>query len=382
MSKKKVLLVTGVFPPGVGGMQAYYHYMCLHSKQAITVIANEYDNDAEFDANQPYPIMRGPFFKNEKVDAISFWRMWKMTKQVSQQMKPDMTIYGYILLGMIGLILKWRTGRKYMISTHGKDMLEFKNVPVMRSIVKLILNKADGILTNSEYTRNLILDYGVDPGKIELIYPGVDAAFLPAPKNDALVAKYGLQGRYVIVTTGRLVLRKGQDVVIEALPKIAEAIPNVSYLVIGDGPEMERLQRLAKQFGVEDRVVFTGNITEVPDMIDHYNISDQFIMVARVLKLQGTVEGFGIVYMEAASCKLSLISGDSGGVREAVLHEETGLNVDSTSPQAIADAIIDLYQNPDKKQRLIENAYSRAKTQFQYDYLANKMDEFIDKIAD
>jgi glycosyltransferase involved in cell wall biosynthesis len=69
-------------------------------------------------------------------------------------------------------------------------------------------------------------------------------------------------------------------------------------------------------------------------------------------------------------------------VREAVLHEETGLNVDSTSPQAIADAIIDLYQNPDKKQRLIENAYSRAKTQFQYDYLANKMDEFIDKIAD
>jgi phosphatidylinositol alpha-1,6-mannosyltransferase len=381
VKKTKVLLITGVFPPGIGGMQSYYHYLCMHSQLDVTVLAPHYEGDEAFDKELPYKIIRGNFFENERVNVSSWWNLFKMSRQVSKEVNPDVTIYGYILIGFIGLLLKWMTGRKYLISTHGKDMLEFRSIPILHQIVQLILRKADGILTNSEYTRQLVLDYGVKPANIALIYPGVDSLFNPEPKAESLIEKYGLTNRYVLITTGRLVRRKGHDMVIEALPRIAEQIPEVTYLIVGDGPERERLEQLAIAHGVQDRVVFTGSISTTEELSPHYNLGDQFIMSSRVLKIKGNVEGFGIVYMEAASCRVPIIAGDSGGVREAVLDGQTGVLVQPGEPAAIAEAVIQLYRDPERRQALIDNAYTRAKSEFQYPYLAGKMDAFLNEVS-
>jgi phosphatidylinositol alpha-1,6-mannosyltransferase len=380
VNRKKLLLITGVFPPGIGGMQSYYHYLCLHSKWDVTVLAPHYDGDAEFDAQQPYKIIRGHFFENEKVNVSSWWRLYKAARHVSKEVNPDVTIYGYILIGFIGLLLKWITGNKYLVSTHGKDMLEFRNIPILHSIVQLILRKADGILANSAYTKKLVLDYGVKPEQIALIYPGVDGAFEPADKDEQLVNQYGLAGKYVLFTTGRLVRRKGHDRVIEALPTILQTIPEAVYLIIGDGPERSRLESLATEYGVAERVIFTGSVETTQQLGVHYNLGDQFIMSSRVLKIKGNVEGFGIVYMEAASCKKPIIAGDSGGVREAVLDGETGVLVPPGEPQAIADAVIHLYKEEGYRKQLIERAYARAKNEFQYPYLAGKMDAYLERV--
>lgn len=381
MSKTKLLLVTGVFPPGIGGMQAYYHYLCQHSNLDVKVLAPHYVGDEAFDAQGlKYDIERGNFFANEAVNAISFWRMWRRTKQVAKEWQPDVTLYGYVLLALFGLILKKLYGRKYMISTHGKDMLEFRSIPVLHQLVQLILRRAEGILTNSLYTKQLVLDYGVSEEKIELIYPGVDSLFEPQPKDEQLVEQYGLKDRYVLFTTGRLVRRKGHDSVIEALPEIAKSIPEALYLIIGDGPERERLEQLAVEHGVRDRVVFTGSIGSTEDLCTHYNLGDQFIMSSRVLKIKGNVEGFGIVYMEAASCRKPIIAGASGGVREAVLDGETGVLVEPGEPAAIAEAVIRLYRDRAYTNQLVEQAYARAKGEFQYDYLARKMDAFVESL--
>ena len=362
-------------------MQSYYHYLCMHSKLDVTVLAPHYLGDETFDKELPYKMIRGNFFENERVNVSSWWNLFKMSRQVSKEVNPDVTIYGYILIGFIGLLLKWMTGRKYLISTHGKDMLEFRSIPILHQIVQLILRKADGILTNSEYTKQLVLDYGVKPEKIELIYPGVDGLFNPEPKDESLIEKHGLTNRYVLTTTGRLVRRKGHDMVIEALSTIAEQIPEVTYLIIGDGPERDRLEQLAIEHGVRDRVKFTGSISSTEELCTHYNLGDQFIMSSRILKMKGNVEGFGIVYMEAASCRIPIIAGDSGGVREAVLNGQTGVLVQPGEPAAIAEAVVQLYRDPERRQALIENAYTRAKSEFQYPYLAGKMDAFLNKVS-
>ncbi|CAM3680824.1 glycosyltransferase family 4 protein [Marinicrinis lubricantis] len=382
MRKKNVLLVTGNFPPGIGGMQSYYHNLCLESKHQITVLAPHYPDDEAFDAKQPYDIIRGRFFQNESIQPSGWGRMFRMAKKTIEERSIDITIYGYVLIGFVGWLLSVFGGHKYMVSTHGKDMLEFKKIPVLRTLTKMILKRADGVLTNSEYTRNLVEEYGVPRSKIHIVNPGVEEHFEIREKDPVLVERFGLKDKFVMMTLSRLVRRKGHDMVIQAMPEILKQIPEAVYLIVGDGPEKERLQQLAQSCGVQNAVIFAGRASDGEEIHKFYNTCDLFIMASRHLKVKGDVEGFGIVFLEASCCGKPVVAGNSGGIAEAVLHNETGLLIDPNSVEDISSSVIKLYKDDELRERLVDRAYKRAKSEFKYSYLASIMDSCISMICD
>lgn len=377
---RKVVLVTGVFPPGIGGMQNYYYNLSKHTKHHITVLASDYKNSASFDRDQPFQIIRGSFMRGEQVDFTSWGRLFRYVRRTLRNEEPDVTVYGYVLIGFIGLLFRIFGGRRYVISTHGMDMLMFRKYIGLNQIVKLILRKADGVLTNSEFTRRLVEEYGVDSSRIGLVNPGVEAIFNRQEKNPELLKQHDLVGKHVILTVGRLVTRKGHDRVIESMPAILRQLPNAVYVIVGDGPERGRLEQLAKKTGVSEAVRFIGNVSGSEQLNEYYNLADQFIMACRELE-EGDVEGFGIVYLEAASAGIPVIAGKSGGASEAVLDGVTGLIVAPESHEEITAAVVCLASDAALRERLVREGYMRAKTQFQHENLAEVFDLYIGRLC-
>jgi phosphatidylinositol alpha-1,6-mannosyltransferase len=318
--------------------------------------------------------------KDEKVHIASWTTLFRYVQKTIRNEQADIAIYGYVLIGLIGWILRMLFGKKYVISTHGMDMLQFRNIWGLNKIVSLILRHAEGVLTNSEFTRKQVISYGVDPAHIELVFPGVEDVYERGLRSEELIAKHGLEEKYVLLTVGRLVRRKGYDYVIQSLPEVIQAIPNAVYLIVGDGPERNRLRQLAEQLGVLEHVLFVGYIQDVETLNAYYNTCHQFIMIPRELE-KGDAEGFGIVYLEAASSGIPVIAGNSGGVSEAVLDGQTGLLVNPISTSEISAAIILMKENDELRSRLVTAGYERVKSQFRYIHLAEKFDRAMSRFV-
>jgi phosphatidylinositol alpha-1,6-mannosyltransferase len=163
---------------------------------------------------------------------------------------------------------------------------------------------------------------------------------------------------------GRLVPRKGLDMTIKAMPKILKAIPNALYLIVGNGPDLERLNQLAKEHDVADHVRIVKNCGDA-DLPNYYHACDVFCMPSRYIKEKGDVEGFGIVFLEANACKKAVLGGKSGGQPDAIEDGKTGLLCNPESPEDIADKLIHLLRDPDRMLAMGEYGYERVKNHFQ-----------------
>jgi phosphatidylinositol alpha-1,6-mannosyltransferase len=161
----------------------------------------------------------------------------------------------------------------------------------------------------------------------------------------------GLTEKKVIVSVGRLVHRKGQDVLIEAIPAIIEKVPEAHILMIGEGPYRGYLETRAKSLGIEDKITFIGRI-QYADLPRYICAGDLFVMPSRSRLAGLEVEGLGIVYLEASACGLPVIAGDSGGAPDAVLEGETGLVVDGTQKIEVAAAVVELLLDPDRSKAM------------------------------
>lgn len=246
----------------------------------------------------------------------------------------------------IGLAIRRWTGLPYVIWAHGNEIgraLTGEHPDLLNG-----LHDASRVIAVSEYTARQVAATGVDRQRIEIINPGCDTTrFRPMPLDRA-VAQRMLGGRRdtpVILTVGGLVGRKGQDTVIRALPKIAEAVPDATYLIAGDGPDRTRLERLAESVGVSERVVFAGSVDD-DDLPAVYALANVFAMVSREQAGGCDVEGFGLVFLEAAACGKPTVGGRSGGIPDAVWEGHTGLLVDPLSTDDTAHALTRLLTDP------------------------------------
>ena len=172
--------------------------------------------------------------------------------------------------------------------------------------------------------------------------PGVDVeTFRPDVDGSAVRARYGLADRPVIVCVSRLVPRKGQDVLIRALPMVRRTVPDAALLIVGKGPYLDDLRAVAEQNGVTEHVVFTGGVAHA-DLPAHYAAGDVFAMPCRTRRAGMDVEGLGIVYLEASAVGLPVLAGDSGGAPDAVRQGETGYVVDGRDERAVAARLVTL----------------------------------------
>jgi phosphatidylinositol alpha-1,6-mannosyltransferase len=159
---------------------------------------------------------------------------------------------------------------------------------------------------------------------------------------------------------------------IEALPLVLEAFPKTTYLIVGEGPQGSHLRTLVKTLGLEDNVIFVGQVKE-DELGAYYAACDVFAMVSRDIPEKGDVEGFGIVYLEANLFGKPVVAGRSGGVPDAVLNEQTGLLVNPHDPQEVASAIVRLLRDPELAERLGTNGRNRVRDEFTGSAAADKL---------
>jgi phosphatidylinositol alpha-1,6-mannosyltransferase len=263
-------------------------------------------------------------------------------------------------MGYVGVWIRARRGVPYVLYVHGADVKKEERKArrswLKRVTARAILGGAAAIIANSSFTaqrtrelmRTLRLE-GED--RIRVVHPGTDPdRFRPSPTARRSVRqRLALGDRAMILTVGRLVPRKGVDMLLAALAVVAARHPDVVLVIAGEGPDRERLDSEARRLGLEDRVRFLGSVSE-EELPDLYAAADLFVLPAREDGVE--VEGFGIVFSEAAASGLAVIAGDSAGVGDAVRHGETGILVPPSDPQAIAGAIMELLEGDDRRRSM------------------------------
>lgn len=349
-------------------MQRYLYQRCQAvGESQIIVLAPKTAGWWEFDAQQAFPIHRwsgflgqAPVIKRFLQLALPFFHALSLYYRQGF----DWIECGQALpFGLIALIFKRWFGIPYLIWSHGNDVLKPQRYPVVKSLLLLSLKNADGIVANSRATQEEIFKLGVDPERVLVINPSVDTQrFHSQIDTSKVVARHPLQGKTVILTVARLVERKGIDMVIRAMPRVLEAVPDAVYLVIGTGPYRGKLERLARESGLEERVIFVGYILD-EELSCYYGACDVFVLVSRTLADKGEMEGFGIVYLEAGACGKPVIGGRGGGTSEAIEDKVTGLLVDPLDVNEIAKAIVKVLKDEELARKLGENGRKRAAKQ-------------------
>jgi len=255
-------------------------------------------------------------------------------------------------LGLLSKGLR-RAGVKEIVAlTHGHEVWWSKVFPFTLAM-KSISRQVNTLTYLGEFTRNAITKSVTQVAAQSMVKlaPGIDTDHFSPQDARALRNELGLTEKKVIVSVGRLVHRKGQDVLIEAIPAIIEEVPEAHILMIGEGPYRGYLETRAKSLGIEDRITFIGRI-QYADLPRYICAGDLFVMPSRSRLAGLEVEGLGIVYLEASACGLPVIAGDSGGAPDAVLEGETGLVVDGTSKSDVAAAVVKLLLDPDRSKAM------------------------------
>jgi phosphatidylinositol alpha-1,6-mannosyltransferase len=223
----------------------------------------------------------------------------------------------------------------------------WSRTPGARRLLRRIGETNDVLTYLGSFTRDRIAA-ALSPAaaaRMVQLTPGVDVdAFHPGVDGSAVRRRYGLGERPVVVCVSRLVERKGQDMLVRALPLVQRTLPDAVLLVVGEGPRRDALGSLAESLGVASDVVFAG-AHPWADLPPYFAAGDVFCMPTRSRKGGFEVEGLGIVYLEASASGLPVVAGSSGGAPDAVLHGETGFVVDGRSPVAIAERLVELLRD-------------------------------------
>ncbi len=260
--------------------------------------------------------------------------------------------------------------RPLVIYAHGEELTGWGRGGKYRFMV-FLLRRADAVIANSDYTRDILRGIGVAEGRIRLIYPGVDTnRFHPGLPVADLRERLGLEAQVLLLlSVGRLQRRKGFDQVIRALPVLLGKGLDVHYAIIGIGEDDGYLRGLAKEFEVADRVHLLGHVN-ADDLPRWYNACDVFVMPNR--DIDGDTEGFGMVYIEAAACGKPSVAGRTGGTGSAVLDEVTGLRVAGEQVDELASALHRLLADATLRAGLGQAGLARVRGELAWERVAQK----------
>ena len=253
----------------------------------------------------------------------------------------------------LALASRWlrSAGAEHSVAlTHGHEVWWSKIFPfswAMREIAKNV----DITTYLGEFTHSAISPRFRDAEKLLKIAPGIDTDHFAPRDAIELRRKYGLENRPVIISVGRLVHRKGQDRLVEAMAEIVKKVPTAALVFVGEGPHRKELDRLVSLHDLHNHVIFIGRIN-YQDLPQYISMGDVFAMPSRSRLMGLEVEGLGIVYLEASACGLPVIGGASGGAPDAVIDGVTGYVVDGNDLSAIAERAIEILQSPDTRREM------------------------------
>ena len=374
-SGDRYLVITELFLPTKGGTAVWFDevYRRLGGKE-IHIVTAEVPNAAEHDAAHPNVVHRLRLLRHWwlRPESLGMYaKLLGVSLALAVRYRFDAVHAGRVLPeGLVAWLVARLIGRPLVIYSHGEELTTWRHAMKMRAMV-WTYRHGDRVIANSEFTRDELVKLGVAPGKIALLYPGVDVdRFRPGlPYHDLRVGIGLAAGEKLIVSVGRLSRRKGFDQVIRSLPILLQRGLAVHYAVIGIGEDREYLQALAGELKVSDSVHFLGHVSS-SDLPRWYNAADVAAMPNR--DIDGDTEGFGMVFLEAAACAKPTVAGLAGGTGAAVIDGVTGLRVDGASTEAVANALGRLLADSDLARRLGEQGHARALREFSWPRVAEK----------
>jgi len=373
VNKPIIYIATQTFPPDLGGIQSYMHAVATtlsHRHYTVKVYADALRGQSTeaFDQQQPYQIYRFGGLKPIR----RRWKGFRLAKDVRPNTASNIILCDtWKSLEYLPDSLKERA--KVLCLAHGMEFPD-DSTPQKRERIKTTFAKANRILANSHYTLDRLKPYLPDQKKGDILLPGIIPPALPSPTAKKQVQRELNERNPVLVTISRIESRKGHDKVLHALPALINDHPQLTYVIIGNGPDKPRLAGLVKELGLEEHVIFTGAVVD-EEKNAWLSQADLFVMPSRA---EGnSVEGFGLVYLEAAFFGVPSLAGQIGGAGDAVLHGETGLLCDSTSNTAVEKAIHQFLANSTFRHTLGQAAKIRVENDFLWPRAIDRLIHFF-----
>ena len=378
----KVLIVTNDFPPRRGGIQSFVHALAsgLPAGQVV-VYAPAWDGAAEFDARQPFPVVRHPTSLMLPVPSVA-----RRARTILREHGCDTVMFGAAApLGLLAPGLRRAGARRIVGLTHGHEA-GWAALPGARMLLRRIGERVDVLTYLGEYVR-VRLAKALTPqaaARMVRLAPGVDnEQFRPGAGGAAIRQRLGIgQDVPVVLCVSRMVPRKGQDTLIGAWPGVLAGLaagrPGVRpvLLFVGDGPYAARLRDLASRTQVSGSVIFAGPVPweELPA---YYDAGTIFAMPCRTRRGGLDVEGLGIVYLEASATGLPVIGGDSGGAPDAILPGETGYVVGGLDAAALTARLTELLTDSDGAAAMGEKGIAWVDREWRWGLVAARLAEIL-----
>ncbi len=356
----RLLILSIEFPPGPGGLGTLTYQIALYLAKTGWQVAVSTPQDHassqqidRFNADQPFEILSLRCVEPSALEGI--YRLGLAMNSVRRD-RPDVVLAVGMQAVWLGATISRLTRVPLVAVGGGTEFLRKSRTE--RAITRWAFGRAQSLVAISSYTLGLMSEMGIDVSRASVIPPGADGdLYTPGLSTDRLRNRLELGDSRVILTVGHVSKRKAQDVVIRALPNVLKDCPEVKYIIAGLPSRRKELRQLALDLGVEEHVVFLGQVPqeELPYV---YNLADVFVLVSR--HSSGEVEGFGIVAVEAALCGTPAIVSRDCGLEEAVVENETAFVVKPDDPETTANAIIKLLTDHDLRLRMGQAALHYA----------------------
>jgi phosphatidylinositol alpha-1,6-mannosyltransferase len=349
MSDSKILCITNDFGPRAGGIETFVIGLIERLPHSSVIVYTSRQKGSEPFDKKWFTEFGVEVIRDRSRILLPSLRVGRTVRALVRNRGLTTVFFGAAApLGLLSQGLRRSGVQRIVALTHGHEVWWAKVWPfswAMRRIGNGVDNLTYlGNFTRTEISRALSQRAANSMRKIA---PGIDTDhFAPRADAQSLRAELGLSEKKVIVSVGRLVHRKGQDTLIESMPKILMQIPDAHLLFIGEGPYKDYLVKRAAELKVSHAITFIGRI-QYADLPRYICVGDIFAMPSRSRLAGLEVEGLGIVYLEASACGLAVIGGKSGGAPDAVLEGETGFAVDGTSADSVAQAAVALLDNPE-----------------------------------
>lgn len=360
----KICITSDVFPPSVGGIQTFTRGLAEHLSRdrrvdKVSVITFGEERAREI-VSKKMDVLRLP-------DTNFLRKGLSIMLQLSQ--KRGHNVFHSATLLPAGFFTSYFNSflahKKFFATIFGLDALGgFKNMKT-RFLIKRVFNRSDGIVSFSNFTKKEVEKlYGLEKDKITTIYPGISVPKIDQKEVNGLIKRYKVGKKdFMVLFVGRLVERKGVDDLIRAIGKMKRE--RVKLLVIGGGPEKEKLTRLVMKLGLQKKVLFVGD-APYHKIHPFYKLADIFCMPSKYLKEKGDVEGLGLAFLEAQSYGIPVIGAQSGGIPEAIDDGRSGFIVPEEDPDSIKEKIL-LLRDKQLYKKMSEHALKFVKRKFSWE---------------
>lgn len=370
----RTLLVTNDFPPRKGGIQTYLEGFARElDPDSLVVYCSTPEDPSEYDAKQPWTTLRFPGAILLPTPGVR-----KQMQQIIRDYDIEAVWFGSSTpLGLMAKAAREAGATRIVSTTHGHE-IGWSMIPGGSFLLRRIFSQADVVTYLTEATLRRLRPFTGDTQLVRM--PGGIQ-----PENFAFSQSHRmmLRRRYgigpddpTVICISRLVERKGQDTLISAWPDIIDKHPRAKLVIVGTGPYEGHLHRLAQSSPARDSIIFTGEVPHA-ELSSHYSLGDIFAMPCRTRGKGLDIEGLGIVYLEAYAAGLPVVSGDSGGAPEAVIHGKTGLITRGSTSYACVGALTYLLDNPERAKEMGQAGNSWVDTHWRWARLARPLLEIF-----